>query len=132
MDKQTSDLIIGAYAVLMFFSAGAFLIGALLTLFVGTALGVLFLSLMSNLLFLSGAVTAIGIVFFSVFLLISIFSLFTALGLWNRRGWSRIAIVLVCAMSLFNFPFGTIIGGFGIWFFGIEKSTEKLFKKRKR
>jgi hypothetical protein len=37
-------------------------------------------------------------------------------GLWQQREWGRITTIVLAVIRLFNFPFGTIIGGLMIWF----------------
>ena len=68
---------------------------------------------------------------FSVlFLLVSLFYLLVAVGLWNRRGWTRIAVLLLGLLVLFKFPVGTITGVLTVWLFGFERRVTTLFRKR--
>jgi len=54
--------------------------------------------------------------FIGVYLLIvSLPGLILAWGLYARRSWARILGFIVAALSLLNFPVGTILGGYTIW-----------------
>ena len=36
-------------------------------------------------------------------------------GLLKYRPWARIVVLIVAALDLVNFPFGTIVGAYSIW-----------------
>jgi hypothetical protein len=41
--------------------------------------------------------------------------LIAGIGLWQERQWGRILSLIVCALSLLNFPFGTALAAYGFW-----------------
>lgn len=55
--------------------------------------------------------TAIG----GVFVILSLPSTIGGIGLLKRKGWARIVIIIVAALSLLNFPFGTAYGVYSIY-----------------
>jgi len=48
-------------------------------------------------------------------LALSIPMIVTGVGLLRRREWARIAGIVVAALAIFHFPFGTAIGIYGLW-----------------
>ena len=51
-----------------------------------------------------------------VFLLIlGIPPIIVAMGLMKRREWARIAGIVIAALSIFHFPFGTVLGIYALW-----------------
>lgn len=78
-----------------------------------------------------------------IMIVISVFNLIAAAGLWMRKPWGRTLGYISCAILLINIPVGTIVGIVG--FFAFSKSPElfgsdrfkhgelkKEFKKRKK
>jgi len=53
-------------------------------------------------------------------------SLITGYGLLNFRPWSRVAGIVLSAISLINIPLGTVVGAYGLWVL-LNKETERLF-----
>jgi len=47
-------------------------------------------------------------------------------GLLQRKSWGRILGIICCALSLVSFPFGTILGIYGLWVL-FNKETQALF-----
>jgi hypothetical protein len=47
-------------------------------------------------------------------------------GLLNFRPWARILGIVLSAINLLNFPFGTLLGIYGLWVL-LSKETELLF-----
>jgi hypothetical protein len=47
-------------------------------------------------------------------------------GLLNFRPWARILGIVLSALNLINFPFGTLLGIYGLWVL-LSKETELLF-----
>jgi hypothetical protein len=39
-----------------------------------------------------------------------------ARGLWHLRPWARTTTLVLSVISLFNFPLGTVFGGFALWY----------------
>ena len=50
----------------------------------------------------------------------------TGYGVLKRQSWARIVAIILSAMSLIEFPFGTALGIYGLWVM-FNKETEKLF-----
>lgn len=48
-------------------------------------------------------------------LLLSIPPIVTGFGLLKHREWARIAGIVIAALAIFHFPFGTVIGVYGLW-----------------
>ena len=53
----------------------------------------------------------------------------TAFGLWHFKPWARIAGIIVGVFSLFNPPFGTLLGAYALVIL-FRKDTESLFVQR--
>jgi hypothetical protein len=60
------------------------------------------------------------------FLAISLPGLVTGFALLSYRPWARILGIVLCAINLINFPFGTVLGAYGLWVL-LNKDTERLF-----
>jgi len=68
----------------------------------------------------------IGVVV-SVFLaVVSLPGLIVGIGLTKFRRWARTAGVVLSALNLLNFPFGTALGAYGLWIL-LSKESEPLF-----
>jgi hypothetical protein len=50
----------------------------------------------------------------------------TGYGLLNYKPWARILGIVLSALNLINVPFGTLVGGYGLWVL-LNKDTEHLF-----
>jgi hypothetical protein len=59
-------------------------------------------------------------------LMLSLPALVTGIGLLQRRSWARIAGIVISLLNLFNFPFGTPLGVYGLWVL-FAKDTERVF-----
>lgn len=68
----------------------------------------------------------IGIGLFAVVALLSLPGLVVGIGLVKLQSWARIGGVLLSALNLLNFPFGTALGAYGLWVL-LNKETEPLF-----
>lgn len=68
----------------------------------------------------------IGTVIMLVALLLSLPQLLAGIGLWLEYEWGRILSIVVCALSLFNVPFGTALGVYGLWVLLSRESTAIL------
>ena len=53
-------------------------------------------------------------------------SVIVGIGLLRRSPWARIAGIVLSIVSLVLFPFGTIVGVYGLWVL-FSKDTERLF-----
>lgn len=54
------------------------------------------------------------------------FGVITGIGLLTMKSWARIVGIICSALSLISFPFGTILGVYGLWVL-FNKETEQLF-----
>ena len=64
----------------------------------------------------------------TLLLIISIPGIITGIGLMLRKSWSRIMGLILCAIKLFNIPFGTAFGVYGIWLLMKNESIDSLNK----
>lgn len=124
MEKDTAELIVKVYAVLAWISAAIAVIAALGILLWGSVAGGM-ISLQG--LPFAGMMAGLGIVFALLILCVGVFDVIVGFGLWKRKNWARIVTIIFSVISLFSFPLGTIIGGFGIWLFGFEPTVTGLF-----
>jgi len=62
-----------------------------------------------------------------VLLLLSLPNIVAGIGLIRLRPWARIAGIVLSILGLMMFPFGTIVGVYGIWVL-FSKDTERLFE----
>jgi hypothetical protein len=47
-------------------------------------------------------------------------------GLLKYQPWARILMIVISALDLLNFPFGTALGVYGLWVL-LQTETERLF-----
>jgi hypothetical protein len=70
--------------------------------------------------------TVVGF-FVGIFLFIlSVPGIIGGIGLFNRKEWARILVLITSAFHLLNFPIGTAIGGYSIWVL-VNPETIRLF-----
>jgi hypothetical protein len=50
-----------------------------------------------------------------VFIVLSIPGILAGYGLYKRQEWARILTLVLSAIEIFSFPFGTVIGIYSIW-----------------
>ncbi|TDO04875.1 hypothetical protein [Sunxiuqinia elliptica] len=60
-------------------------------------------------------ITMIANVLVIFFLLMSIPGLIGGIGLFKRKEWARILVLILSVLNLFNFPIGTAVGAYSIW-----------------
>ena len=72
-----------------------------------------------------GILTLVGTSIGSFFILLSIPSIIGGIGLYHRKNWARILILIVSAIDLFNVPIGTALGIYSIWVL-VQPETVKL------
>ena len=66
----------------------------------------------------------------SLFLLvISIPGLVGGIGLFMKKNWARILVLIISVLDLLNIPLGTIIAVYSIWVL-VQEDTVKLFDDR--
>lgn len=63
---------------------------------------------------------------FIFFLCIGIPGIVTGIGLLKFKRWARIIGIVLSALRLIEFPFGTLLGAYGLWVL-FHKETESLF-----
>lgn len=64
-------------------------------------------------------------------LLLSLPPIVTGWGLLRRREWARIAGIVIAAIAIFHFPFGTAIGIYGLWAL-LNSETARLMGEESR
>ena len=62
-------------------------------------------------------------------LIMSLPAVIIGVGLYKFRPWARIGGIVLAALSLIVFPFGTVLGAYGLWVL-LSKTTEPLFLAR--
>lgn len=70
------------------------------------------------------AIVGAGLTIF--FLVTSIPGIIVGWGLLKFRPWARILGIVLSALQLINFPFGTVVGIYGLWVL-FNNETERLF-----
>jgi len=70
--------------------------------------------------------TIIGSSVASILLILSLPSIIGGIGLFKKRNWARILVLVISAIDLFNIPIGTAIGVYSIWVL-VQDETVKLF-----
>ena len=68
----------------------------------------------------------VGTMLTALLLITSVPGLIAGWGLLSYRNWARILAIVLCVLHLFNFPFGTAMGIYGLWVL-FNKDTERLF-----
>ena len=64
-------------------------------------------------------------------LLLSLPMIITGVGLLRHREWARIAGIVIAAIAIFHFPFGTAIGIYGLWTL-LNAETARLMGEESR
>ncbi len=65
----------------------------------------------------------IGALIFIFLMVVSIPGIVTGVGLLKMRPWARMLGIVISALNILNFPFGTAVGVYGLW---VLLSTETL------
>ena len=68
----------------------------------------------------------VGSALLLVVLTLSIPGIIAGLGLLKFRPWARILAIVLNVVGLINFPFGTVLGIYGLWVL-LSRETERLF-----
>ena len=71
--------------------------------------------------------TTIGIGIGAFLLVISVPGIIGGIGLFKRKEWARILVLIISAIDLLNIPFGTALGIYSIWVL-VQEDTIKLFR----
>jgi hypothetical protein len=67
----------------------------------------------------------IGGFVFILLLVLSLPGLVIGIGLVQFRPWARVAGIILSALDLFNVPFGTALGIYGLWVL-LNRETEQM------
>ena len=62
-------------------------------------------------------------------LVLSLPGLIAGIGLMKYRSWARVLTIILSVLNLFNFPFGTALGVYGLWVL-LSADTQRLFSGR--
>jgi hypothetical protein len=65
---------------------------------------------------------------FVLVLILALPGIVAGIGLLQFRSWARTLTIILSAISLLNFPFGTALGIYGLWVL-LQTSTEPLFRR---
>jgi len=68
----------------------------------------------------------IAVVVSAFLAVVSLPGLVVGIGLTKFRRWARTGGVVISALNLLNFPFGTALGAYGLWVL-LSKESEPLF-----
>jgi hypothetical protein len=68
----------------------------------------------------------VGMVVVGCLVVLSLPGIIVGFGLFQRRAWGRIGGIVLSIFELIMFPFGTIVGVYGLWVL-LSKETEPLF-----
>ena len=67
----------------------------------------------------------VGSVLAGFFMVLSVPGIIGGIGLFKRKSWARILVLIISCLDLFNIPFGTAVGIYSIWVL-IQDETVKL------
>ncbi len=70
----------------------------------------------------------LGMLIFVVVAAISIPAIVAGAGLMKFRSWARILGIVLSALNILNFPFGTALGVYGLWVL-LSSETVALFEQ---
>jgi riboflavin transporter FmnP len=62
-------------------------------------------------------------------LIISVPGIIGGIGLFKRKEWARILVVILSAINLLNIPFGTALGIYSIWVL-VQEDSIQLFRQQ--
>lgn len=61
---------------------------------------------------------------------VSVPSIVAGIGLLKFRSWARVLSIVLSVIHLFNVPFGTALGIYGLWVM-LQRGTQPLFRQHK-
>ena len=70
-----------------------------------------------------------GVALGILMLAVSLPGIIAGVGLLKFRPWARILTIVLSALNLINFPFGTILGAYGLWVM-LSDGGSRLFAPR--
>jgi hypothetical protein len=65
-----------------------------------------------------------------IMLVVSVPGIIAGIGLLSFQPWARILTLVLSILNLVNIPFGTLIGGYGLWVL-LKPETAPLFEPRR-
>jgi hypothetical protein len=65
----------------------------------------------------------IGLVASSLLIVLSLPRLVAGIGLLRMRPWARVLTIIASVLGCLDFPFGTALGGYGIWVLSHRNAT---------
>ena len=71
----------------------------------------------------------IGGVIFIVCLVLGLPGIIGGIGLLQFKPWARIVVIVLSVLDLFNIPFGTALGIYGLWAL-LNTETEQMFSRQ--
>ena len=92
----------------------------------GMLLGGVFSGVFSGGLFSFLAITAASVLGSLIVGGLSVFGIIAGVGLLNHRPWARFVIMVVSAMRLLRWPFGTLFGAYSLWVL-LNDETQREF-----
>ena len=69
-----------------------------------------------------------GTALVALLMMLALPGLIAGWGLLSFKPWARILTIVLCVLNLINFPFGTVLGIYGLWVL-LNKETERLFAR---
>jgi hypothetical protein len=69
----------------------------------------------------------VGVIFLNILLAAPL--TFAGMGLLRVQGWARTLAMVLCALEIINFPFGSMVGAYGLWVL-TSLEVEPLFEER--
>jgi hypothetical protein len=70
--------------------------------------------------------SGVAIVIFSILAVLALPSFIGGFGLLKRKPWSRILVIILSALHLLSFPFGTLVGGYSLYILMQDNVREEL------
>jgi hypothetical protein len=70
-----------------------------------------------------------GVALGAFMLMLSLPGIFAGIGLLKYRPWARILTIVLSALNLINFPFGTILGIYGLYVMLSEEGARLFISK---
>jgi hypothetical protein len=121
---ETHVKVLGALNIA--FGALGMVVALVLMLVFGVSAGAVGVSGDPDAAFAAPIIGITGTVVVTFLVMLSLPGIIIGIGLLKLRPWARIAGIVVSIMSLIAFPFGTVLGAYGLWVL-FSKDTERLF-----
>jgi hypothetical protein len=77
------------------------------------------------------ALVVVGIVLSAFLVLLAVPGLVGGIGLLRHQRWARVVVTVLGILNLFNFPLGTALGIYTLWFV-MQSETDRLFEPPER